>query len=112
MAMPFVGFSQHVCKPMSEMQVKRITELQKELASAFKNIVELKDGYEVYFSDAYYSKATEWVSLESQCCPSGKYQVTVEPKSKLTKLVLANIDKEEIVESWGGMKEWLERNKK
>ena len=42
MAMPFVGFSQHVCKPMSEMQVKRITELQKELASAFKNIVELQ----------------------------------------------------------------------
>ncbi len=110
-AASFKSYGQDACIKMTKAQMERSEELKKELTQSYKNIVELKDGYEFTFPDSLYSAVAEWVGIETQCCPFGKFQITAEPKKKSTKLRLANFKKEDIAEEWDGMKDWLKKHK-
>ncbi len=105
------SYGQDACIKMTKAQMERAEELKKMLTSSYVNIAELKDGYEFTFSDSLYSAVAEWVGIETQCCPFGKFQITAEPKKKSTKLLLTNFKKEDILEEWDGMKEWLKTHK-
>ncbi len=91
--------------------MKRSQEIKTELEKAYTRIVELEKGYEFYFPVELYPQIVEWVNAESRYCPFGKYQITIEPTQKLTKLYLGDFKKEDIPDSWIGMKEWIEKNK-